>query len=367
MKLKGFAVVIALATAATSCAPSVSTRPAVNTAAAIGPRFLIGEHSITGAVPGGGLVFTSSYARFVLRDATGAQILGHDAVGTGVGRGPDALGGVGTPAFDAVHRLAYWSRSDAAGAPAFQLRVWDIDTDVDKAVTSVSTRIAYGGPVWSASGALVYATATAATSATRDVELHTVDAAGVDRTILRAPFGASAIAPAWAQGDRVGGLAGHEYQVLATNSGQVVGQYDFGTVAVELSAGDDVVVAIGRPFESAPGPIKVLRAADASRLAEHAIDGLTGAVARPGRTQIVIGHGNDLELFDYATATSRVVLHRAGAVIPIVATSRGRSALIRSGTGYELVDLETAAVVPVTVPNAPTAAVLAVIDPPSGR
>jgi hypothetical protein len=99
--------------------PVASSTQSVSTAnplATKGAKLLVGEHTITGTVPGGGSVLTGSFSGFVLRDATGAALLSHDATGSGVG----------TPTFDGSHRLAYWSRTDASGTATYQLRVWDL-------------------------------------------------------------------------------------------------------------------------------------------------------------------------------------------------------------------------------------------------
>ncbi len=318
-----------------------------------GAKLLVGEHTTTSGVPGGGAVFTGSFARFVLRDAGGAALLSHEAVGSAVG----------VPAFDGSHRLAYWSRADAGAVPSFQLRIWDLDRDADTAVGSPSARLAYGGPIWSLSGALIYASATPSTESARDVELHLVDAAGSDRTVARMPLGEQPLAPFWANADLVAGLAGHEYRVIAINNGQVVARLDLGaSPPFELSTGQDVVVAIGRPFEAAPGPVIILRAADATRLTDVTVTNVSTALPRPGRSQIVLGIGAELRVFDDTTRATRLVATRADGLTPVVVSVDGRSTLIRSNAGYELMDLDAGSATPIVLPNAPTAVVLAVID-----
>jgi hypothetical protein len=316
-----FLVVTVLAVPAQPSASSPSPSPTID-----GPHLIAAHRLVTDTVPGGGQVVTQAFDSMRIVSSTGAT---SDFALKGVA--------VGTPAFDGVSRVVYWSRPSLASG-SYRLVVWDATTGQERVVFTLSDEGISGDPLWSADGgSLIVNTRTADGERVR---LNRVEVNTAAVTLLSETRTADALSPIYADDAIVVGLRGQTYVVLDARTGRKSSETPMRAPrATEFVASrSGIVLELVRAFEGESGPLRIWRVSDPGATV-GTIDerGITTPLYWSATAEVVYVRGLTIYAFNPTTGGARVLAAFApstGALSLVGFTRGGDSLMVRIGDRF---------------------------------
>lgn len=319
---------------AASSAPSASASPSAATAQP--PRVLF-AHSV---MLDYGAVSTGAYDSFEVLTPGGGR-LSRDVAGVAIG----------TPVFDGRDRVAYWRRAEMVRSPLefrgpHDVVIWDVRTDQERVLLTLSDAVPGGDLRWSADGKSLIVPTRIGRTAGGVSRLIAIDAASGASRLLHEASGAAVIGALYADAQVLVGVRGALYVVLDLATGTVRTETrmrvpsTFLVESAEFASGPDgMVVELHRRFESEAGPLWIWNVHDpATDVAKVDERGISEPIFWPGRTEVVFTRYAGLATVDYRSGQIRPLVGPPGITFVEAVDASGRFALIRRDAGLEIVE-----------------------------
>jgi hypothetical protein len=339
------AVIAAVGTTALRGEPETpSPGPASAKPVAQVPRVLFAHSVVLDYVPGGGAVTTSAYDSF--------EVLAPDGT-----RQSRAIAGVavGTPVFDGRDRVAYWRRAEMTRLPLefrgpHDVVVWDVRSDQERVLLTLSDATAGGDLRWSVDGKLLIVPTRTGRTGGGASRLIAIDAvSGATRVLHESSGGSAGIGALYVDAHVLVGVRGALYVVLDLATGAVRTETrarvpsTFLVESAQFAGGPDgMVVELHRRFESEAGPLWIWNVGDPSTdVAKVDQRGISDPIFWPGRTEVVYtSHETQARLaaVDYRSGRTRPLLSPPGVTFVLAVDSGGRYALVRGDAGLQIVE-----------------------------
>lgn len=322
-----------------TAAPSSPVSPSAPSAAA--PRVLFARSVVLDTIPGGGAMTTYAYDSFELL-APGGTPQTHTISGIAVGR----------LVFDGRDRVAYWRRAEMTRSPLefrgpHDVVIWDVRTDQERVLLTLSDTAPGGDLRWSADGKSLIVPTRIGRTAGGVSRLIAIDAAtGATRVLHESSGGVMGIGALYLDAQVLVGVRGALYVVLDLATGTVRTETrmrvpsTFLVESAEFASGPDgMVVELHRRFESEAGPLWIWNVRDpATDVAKVDERGISEPIFWPGRTEVVFTRYAGLATVDYRSGQIRPLVGPPGITFVEAVEASGRFALIRRAAGLEIVE-----------------------------